>query len=223
MVDIQLNRRKFLLLAGGVLGAGAIATCAISKMAATPGLPVLFPETNINNPSMTNKILVTYASRTGFTGGVAEKIKKTLEENGLQVDLCLMKNVRDLSSYQAVVAGSAVQDRQWLPEAMEFMKIHQKALSQKPFAAFMVCMTLAMPNAEKYREGIMEWLNPVRELVKPVSEGFFAGGLDIAKIPSLGARIKFRISVLVGVWKEGDHRDWEAIDQWSTDLKNILA
>jgi hypothetical protein len=42
------------------------------------------------------------------------------------------------------------------------------------------------------------------------SEGLFAGALDIRKIPSFGDRLKFRISVLLGVWSEGDHRDWNA-------------
>ena len=34
---------------------------------------------------MSNKILVTYASRTGSTAGVAEAIGKTLAESGAQV------------------------------------------------------------------------------------------------------------------------------------------
>lgn len=182
-----------------------------------------FPETKLIHHSMSDKILVAYASRTGFTGGVAEEIKKALEESGLQVDLCLMNNVKDISPYQAIIAGSAIQDRKWLPEAMEFMQNHREALSKKPFAAFLVCMTLAMPNDEKYRQAVMEWLNPVRDIIKPVSEGFFAGALDIDKIPSLSARIKFRISVMVGVWKEADHRDWNAIHKWAVSLKPLLA
>ena len=171
---------------------------------------------------MTDKILITYASRTGYTGGVAECIRQTLAENGIPVDLCLMQHVTDLSSYKAVIAGSAIQGAKWLPEAMQFMQTHQEALSKKPFAAFMVCMTLAMPNAEKYRQGVKEWHEPVRKLVKPVSEGFFAGALDIAKIPGLSNRIRFRLSVIMGVWKEGDHRDWNAIRTWTTALKPIL-
>ena len=31
------------------------------------------------------------------------------------------------------------------------------------------------------------------------------------------------ISVMMGVWKEGDHRDWKAIQKWSADLKKILV
>ena len=159
---------------------------------------------------MSNKILVTYASRLGSTVGVAEAIGKTLSESGAQVDVLPMQDVQDLASYRAVVAGSAIRGGQWLPEAMQFARTHRAALAQKPFAAFLVCMTLSMKNGQ-YREHVATWLEPVRALVRPVSEGLFAGVLNIKKIASLSDRIKFRLSVAFGVWKEGDHRDWNAI------------
>ncbi len=171
---------------------------------------------------MINKILVTYASRTGWTVGVAEAIGKSLREDGTLVDVLPMKEVKDLSGYRAVVAGSAIQDRQWLPEAVQFVREHQAELRSKPFAAFMVCMTLAMGSGEKYRSQIAAWLDPVRSLVRPVSEGLFAGGLEIKRIPSASARFQFRISVLFGVWKEGDHRDWKAISAWAEKLRPLL-
>jgi len=117
-----------------------------------------------------------------------------------------------------VVAGSAIQGKQWLPEAMQFVQAHQAELSRKPFAAFLVCMTLAMRNGENYRPHVAEFLAPVRALVRPVSEGLFAGALDISKIPSFGDRLKFRLSVVLGVWSEGDHRDWNAIRAWTSSL-----
>ena len=167
---------------------------------------------------MSNKILVTYATCTGSTVGVAEAIGKTLAEGGAQVDVLPMQTVKDLAPYRAVVAGSAIQGKQWLPEAMQFVQAHQAELSRKPFAAFLVCMTLAMRNGENYRPHVAEFLAPVRALVRPVSEGLFAGALDISKIPSFGDRLKFRLSVVLGVWSEGDHRDWNAIRAWASDL-----
>jgi menaquinone-dependent protoporphyrinogen oxidase len=171
---------------------------------------------------MNNRILVAYASRTGSTAGVAEAIGKSLVKSGAQVEVLPMKDVSDLAAYRAVVAGSAIRGNKWLPEAMQFVQAHQATLAQKPFAAFLVCMTLAMPNADKYREHVAGFLQPVRALVRPVSEGLFAGVLDIGKISSLSDRLKFRLSVIFGVWSEGDHRDWNAIRAWADSLRPLL-
>jgi len=171
---------------------------------------------------MSNKILVTYATCTGSTVGVAEAIGKTLNEGGALVDVLPMRLVKDLTPYRAVVVGSAIQNKQWLPDAVQFIQKHQAELAGKPFAAFLVCMTLAMRNGEKYRPSVAEFLAPVRAYVKPVSEGLFAGVLDISKVPTLRDRLMFRLSVLFGVWSEGDHRDWNAIRAWAESLRQKL-
>jgi menaquinone-dependent protoporphyrinogen oxidase len=154
---------------------------------------------------------------------VAETIGKILAEGGAQVDVLPMQEVKDLTPYRAVVAGSAIRGAKWLPEAMQFVQTHQAELASRPFAAFLLCMTLAMPSGEKYRPHVADMLQPVRALVRPVSEGLFAGILDISKVPSIGDKIKFRLSVAMGVWSQGDHRDWNAIRSWAEDLAPRVA
>ena len=171
---------------------------------------------------MTTRTLVTYASCTDFTVGVAESIGRTLTESSFEVQVIPMKEVVDLSQYDAIVAGSAIQSSRWLPEAMDFLQSNQEIMQQRLCAVFLVCMTLAMKNAEKYRPFVSDFLNPVRSIIQPVSEGLFAGGLNISKVPSLSDRLKFRISVLFRVWKEGDHRDWNAINAWGRSLVPLL-
>ena len=171
---------------------------------------------------MSNKILVTYASAAGSTAGVAAAIGKSLAEAGAQVDLLPMKNVRDLTPYRAVVAGSAVHGQKWLPEAMQFMQDHQSELSRKPFASFMVCITLSMANPSQYLKGLKGRMSPVRDLVRPVSEGYFAGALDFSKLPFSFNVLAMRLVVLFGLWNEGDHRDWKAIRAWSESLRPLL-
>lgn len=166
---------------------------------------------------MSNKILVTYATRTGSTAGVAEAIGKTLAENGVEVDVRPIQEVQDLRPYEAVVAGSAIQEGKWLPEAMQFIQTHRSALVHKPFAAFLVCMTMAMKHVEA-QQAVQEWMEPVRALVKPMDEGYFAGMLNLKNIPSFRQRLMFHVSVALGVWSEGDHRDWNAIHNWADSL-----
>jgi menaquinone-dependent protoporphyrinogen oxidase len=146
---------------------------------------------------LTDRILVAYAS-TGFTVGVAGRQLVNLAESGAQVDVRPMVEVKDLNSYQAVVACSAIQDKRWLPEAMQFMQLHRQALSERPCAVFLVCMTLAMKNAGQYRGFVSDFLQPVRALVRPVSEGCSPVG-GYHQVPSASDRLKFRLSVLFGV------------------------
>lgn len=167
---------------------------------------------------MNDPILVTYATRAGSTQGVAEAIARDLAANGAAVEVLPMAEVQDLARYRAVVAGSPIQAKQWLPEAVDFVRQHQAELAAKPFAAFLVCMTLAMRNGEQYRPFVAEALAPVRAMAHPMSEGLFAGVLDLAKIPAWGDRLKFRLSVWMGVWPEGDNRDWGAISAWAREL-----
>ena len=171
---------------------------------------------------MNNRILVTYASRAGSTAGVAEAIGQTLVKKGMQVDVLPMQDVKELSPYQAVLAGSAIRGQKWLPEAMQFVNAHRSELSRKPFAAFMVCITLSMANAGQYLEGLKSWMSPVRELVHPVSEGYFAGALDFSKLPFSLNVLAMRLVVLTGMWKQGDHRDWNAIHAWAESLPSWL-
>ena len=98
---------------------------------------------------MSKKILVTYTSRTGWTVGVAEAIASTLTQSGFLVDTLPMADAKDLSAYDAVVAGSGINGAAWRPEAMQWMRDHQSELKRKPFAAFLVCMTLALKNGEQ--------------------------------------------------------------------------
>ncbi len=169
-----------------------------------------------------NKILITYASRAGSTAEIAEAIGKSLSQGDTQVEVLPMQDVKDLSVYRAVVAGSAIRNSKWLPEAMQFVRTHRAVLSQKPFATFTVCITLAMSNTDQYRQAVAVWIQPVRVLVKPVSEGLFAGILDFNKLPLNWDTVKLRAVVALGIFPKDDSRDWKAIQAWAESIHPLL-
>jgi len=172
---------------------------------------------------MTNKkILITYASRAGSTAEIAEAIGRTLSQTGTQVEVLPMQDVKDLSVYRAVVAGSAMGSSKWLPEAMQFITTHRSVLSQKPVATFTVCITLAMSNSDQYRQAVAGWIQPVRAQVSPVSEGLFAGMLDFCKLPLTWDTVKLRAVVALGIFPKDDRRDWKAIHDWAASLHPLL-
>lgn len=172
---------------------------------------------------MNKKILVTYASRTGSTAQIAEAICKTLVQNGEDTALLPMQDVKDLSPYHAVVVGSPIRKSQWLPEAMQFLQTHAAALAHKRVATFTVCITMAMPNAERYQNAVREWIAPVRAQVRPVSDGLFAGRLEFKQLPWTLDTLLFRATAALGILPKGDHRDWNAVHAWAKSLHPLLS
>jgi menaquinone-dependent protoporphyrinogen oxidase len=171
---------------------------------------------------MNDKILITYASRAGSTAEIAEAIGGFLAQDGITVDVLPMQDIMDLSEYSAVVAGSAIRESKWLPEAMQFVQTYRSELAKRPFATFTVCITLAMSNSDQYRQAVMRWITPIRTLVKPRSEGLFAGKLDFHKLPVTFDTLKLRLVVALGIFPKDDRRPWNEIQRWAESLRPLL-
>jgi len=166
---------------------------------------------------MNDRILVTYATRTGSTAEVAEAIAKALRDSGAAVDVCPVKQVSDLSLYRAVVLGSPVRMGRWLPEAFAFLKAHQAELSRIPVAYFVTCVTLTSNTVEN-RRTVDAYLDPVRAIHRPVSVGLFAGAIDGSKLSFLD-----RLMVKATKTPEGDFRKWDEIHLWADSLQKTFG
>lgn len=169
----------------------------------------------------TDKILVAYASQGGSTSGVAEALGKQFSANGTTVDVRPIKEVTDISSYRAVVLGSAIHGGKWLPEAVQFVQDHQDALRRVPTAYFLVCMMMAS-SKEQDQRFVADFLEPVRTMVRPVAEGRFAGAL-LLKNYSFFDGLGLRIFLGYLKMKEGDYRNWEAIRGWAETTRPLLV
>ena len=223
----KMTRREF-LIDGSVLVGGAIGGLAMGSEVLLPqnvqAAKVEFPESSCGLEKKTGKkVLVAYASFCGTTGGVAEAIGQVLCERGAKVDVRLVKNVDDITPYEAVIIGSATRSSSWWPDAIEFVKVNHKVLSQMPVAYFLTCLAL-YKDTEASRRVAKGYMNPVLKAVpdvKPVEMGFFAGVLDYSKLNFMYRMVMKSKMKKRGV-PEGDFRDWNAIRSWSKGLCSPL-
>jgi len=208
----NMGRRDFLALTGGIIG--TLSLGSLSAAGSGYAASIVLPESRCGdkNNNMAKKILVSYASEYGSTGGVAEAIGKELCSKGAKADVFLARNVKNLSSYQGVIVGSAIYRGKWMPEAINFVKTNSEILRQIPVAFFMVCMTMHQPSEENRRKALA-YLDPVLQTipqVKPVDIEPFAGAMHYSNLSWLNKKIIQSKEV-----PEGDFRDWEAIRAWA--------
>jgi menaquinone-dependent protoporphyrinogen oxidase len=215
----RINRRHFLRLAGGTMGAISLGLM-IPASKVSLASEIIFPEPSCDGGEikMDKRILVAYASEYGSTAGVAEAIGKELCAKGAGVDVRLVKKVTSLSPYRAVIVGSPIYRGKLMPETVKFLKENSEILSKVPVAYFVVCMTMQNPTEEN-RQKALAYLDPVGHSVpqvKPVKIGLFAGALHYDNLSWLMRKIvKSKGS------PEGDFRDWDAIRSWAAHLGEI--
>lgn len=209
----DMSRREF-------VRAGATVVVGVAVMASTGcTTPRRSDNQTVETPSrtyeggteMSGRVLVGYATRTGSTTGVAEKIGEVLGSRGFHVDLKPLRERPAVDDYDAIVLGSAVNGGAWLPEAVDFVEANRARLSNVPTCVF--CVHSMNGGAdEKQTKKRLAYLDKVRSLIAPVDEGFFLGKGPDPDGTSLIARWAFKA---FGGSGEGDMRDWDKISSWA--------
>ena len=207
----RVSRRDFLVFSAGVVAAMSLE--GLSGAEGSHAADMKFPEGRCGGKTE-KKVLVTYASKYGSTGGVADAIGKELCSKDVTSDVALINNAGNIGSYQGVVIGSAIYMGKWMSEAVDFVKKNKDTLRQMPVAYFLVCMTLSKPTEEN-RAKVLSYMDSILKAVpeiKPVGIGTFAGALDYNNLSWLNKKILKSKGT-----PEGDFRDWKAIQAWARE------
>ncbi len=196
------------------------------------------------------KVLVTYATRSGSTREIAEFIGKELTALGAQVDVLPIREVADIAHYGTVIAGGLLYRFGWHPEVAQFVQANKSMLKHKPTAIFVTGLRLTKTSEydrfsfpvfldptmarEPTNPARLTWvenlstcsryLGPVLASIteiRPLSLAFLAGKLDLKTLNLPEKLIMLLLMFLTGV-KQGDHRNWDAIRTWSGSLYRTL-
>lgn len=163
------------------------------------------------------KVLVTYASKYGSTGEVAEAVATALRNRGFDAVVQPAESVTDLNGVSAVVLGVALYFFRWRGSAHKFLKRHQRTLERMPVAVFGLGPLEDTPEQfdgarTHLDKGLAKhaWLTPVAVTV-------FGGRLDPARLRFPDNNPAMRQMGAV------DHRDWDAVGTWAESLVDKLG
>jgi menaquinone-dependent protoporphyrinogen oxidase len=165
-------------------------------------------------------VLVGYATAHGSTREIAERLGIRLSELGCGADVVPLESSADPGGYSAVVLGTAVHSRRWLPVAEDFVRTHRDTLAERPLWAFSVGMPAALRGPWRRFSGKEETVI-LDALALPASlrgHRLLSGVVAPEHLDRAGS-LMFR---LVG-GRFGDYRDWAVIDDWAGDIATALG
>jgi menaquinone-dependent protoporphyrinogen oxidase len=168
---------------------------------------------------MSKNVLIAYASKHGATAEIAEKIAERLASANLSVKTLPVKQVKDLSLYDAVVLGAAVYVGGWVKPFGKFLSVNQQRLAQLP-----VWLFSSGPTGEGDPVELLQgWrypdkFKPLVESIAPREIVVFHGALFPEK---LGLIEKKMIETVKA--ETGDFRDWDAVFAWADKIISALS
>jgi menaquinone-dependent protoporphyrinogen oxidase len=172
---------------------------------------------------MSEKMLVTYASRYGSTQEVAATMVATLRDRGHRVDFMHMPRVRTLEGYHAIVLGAPIYIGRWHQDAREFLERHRDGLRRRPVAVFALGPIHNDEQEVKTSRTQLDTELAQFPWFKPVAVAMFVGRYE-------PARLRFRHRMLAALPASPLHgvpatdlRDWDAIRDWALNLTEQLA
>lgn len=210
-------------LTGAAVVVGSAGTVGTGMVFPQASGSVTFPDSSCGD-GPGPRVLVAYASEFGTTGEVAQAVAERFCQVGATTDTKRIRDVDDLSTYDAVVIGGAIQYDNWMSEARDFVTSNEDVLATIPVAYFFTCGTLSdtSPKAIDKANGYANKLETVSQRVNPTSIGQFAGVLDFSRM-NLRTRIGlWPIFKIMGA-SEGDYRDWTAINTWSDSITEMAS
>jgi menaquinone-dependent protoporphyrinogen oxidase len=164
-------------------------------------------------------VLVTYASRLGSTKEIAERIAARLRDQGIDTTISSVETKPSVTTFDAVVIGSALYAGHWLDGARRFVRDNEAALRARRVWVFSSGPVGKWASPEPSPPG------EVLDLVAAIDardHRVFAGALDAWTIDDADFPFIERVIAKRFVPK-GDFRNWPEIETWADEIAHELV
>jgi menaquinone-dependent protoporphyrinogen oxidase len=170
---------------------------------------------------MSNKVLITYASRHGSTEGIAERIAVALRARAIDTDVAAVQDVRDPDGYDGYVLGSAVYAGSWLGSMKAFIHRDRATLRRHPVWLFSSGPLSTEPS--ELSEAAPRDIADIEREIEARGHTVFPGAWH-RDAPPVGVleRVMHAIPAAREALPEGDFRDWAAIDRFAASVAGEL-
>ncbi len=167
-------------------------------------------------------VLVTYASKYGSTAELAEHVAGFVRGAGRQAEVLPVEKVGDVSSYDAVLLGSAVYFGHWMKAALKFAR-REEGLKDRPVWLFSSgpLGPSTLPGG-KLEEAAPEEAAELDASLHPRNHAVFYGRLEHRRL-GLAHRALTLLPAARATLPEGDFRDWPAVEEWAMAVGRELS
>ena len=184
------------------------------------------------------KVQVVYASRHGWTAGIAERIAEVLRSEGSDVVVADAADRPDPAGFDAYVIGSGVQIGSWHKEGTEFLERNQATLATRPVWLFSSGplpgsskmteetdrLALALGPEEGPGSGGRKKIAALSAAIHPHDHHVFYGGYNPHDPPkSMQERLVRLMPASKQVLPAGDFREWDALEAWAREIAAELG
>jgi menaquinone-dependent protoporphyrinogen oxidase len=184
------------------------------------------------------KVQVVYASRHGWTAGIAERIAEILRSEGADVVVANAADRPDPRGFDAYVIGSGVQIGSWHKEGTEFLERNLATLATRPVWLFSSGplpgsskmteetdrLTLALGPEEGPGSGGRKKVAALSTAIHPRDHRVFYGAYNPNDPPkSMQERLVRLMPASKQILPAGDFREWDAIEAWAREIAAAIT
>jgi menaquinone-dependent protoporphyrinogen oxidase len=156
------------------------------------------------------RALVIYATKSGCTAGIADRIGSALEQAGADVTVQPADSAASPEGFDLVIVGSGVRAGSWHQAVKSWVVEHADTLKRIPVALF-TCGLMITQGAEKEAE--------VRAYTDALIEEAGIEPVDVALLAGWNQPSSFSVPerLIMKLMKApvGDFRDWAAVEDWA--------